>query len=439
MKLLIKKVFYSTVGSWYYHRINLSDDGERGFSIIRLTQKSNILIEHWDQMVEPGWQVKMQFEGESRLIQEAIEERAKEAAKNAADNAAEAEKEENSEAEARPDIIYVAKMYQQDGTRYPGYLHQKTYREPLAHHVLPGEASSVLCEVRNVFLSVSKMKLAQDSSYDRIQSDDIIDRCVLEIHSTILLNVLKAVIQFQSIEEKEEIERFRLNSQDFTDLQSGTFVFPFLDLYHHKDELIAYKSRLSGPRQRHTEEYNKECDRHINILVKYLYDQPTVGLSKAEAAWSRKVPVTTFSWLWLLLKPGSDVYVRERGQLNAYVVESLSGTGRNNTSRAKPYEIKVWNLDFDGKSFGRSSKIIFLPVFDGEREIQSLSVFPVRFHQDKEGEKPLRDVLIERGRTFVKVVKQATHQEYTGPSTFHTARTVRDFLDNLALLEGLTL
>jgi hypothetical protein len=84
--------------------------------------------------------------------------------------------------------------------------------------------------------------------------------------------------------------------------------------------------------------------------------------------------------------------------------------------------VKLWNLDFDGKTFGRSTKTVLIHLFDGEREIQTLPVYPVRFHQDKEGDKPLRETLVERGKIFVDVIKKPTYQEYTGPSSFIRAK-----------------
>ncbi|KAF2730213.1 P-loop containing nucleoside triphosphate hydrolase protein [Polyplosphaeria fusca] len=207
-----------------------------------------------------------------------------------------------------------------------------------------------------------------------------------------------------------------------SDLDSGKFLFPFVDLYHYKDDLLAYKNNFEGAKANHSEEENTECDRHIDVLLKYLYEQPTVALARIEADWTKTVPVTTFDALWLLYKPGSDVFVRERGQLNAYVVESVEGIQRDVSSRIRPLEVELWNIDFNGKTLGRAKKTINVSVFDGHKEIHLLPAFPVRFHRDQENETPLREKLIERGRNFVKFVRQPAHLEYTGPSTFHRLR-----------------
>lgn len=327
------------------------------------------------------------------------------------------------------DIIYVANLYQQDGSRYPDFLGHKTFKGAVLNHVQPKSdtTNTVLCELRNVYISQNKRTSEKPTDSTLIDTDDLLGVCTLEVHSKPLLHALNAVLQFHTPEEEEDEHGFRLNKENFTDLQRGRFKFPYLDLYHHIDELVAYKSKVDGSRQCHSEEYNKECDHHIDTLIKYLNDQPTVAFSNAKVAWSQKVPVTTFNWLWLLLKPGADVYVRERGCLNAYVIEYVDGFTRYSTSRPRPIRVKVWNLDYDGKVFGRSSKIIIVPTFDGEREIQSLPIFPTCFHQDKEGDLPLLETLIQRGKKFVKVLNQPTYREYTGPSSFFSAKTACSF------------
>lgn len=424
LNALLKKISYHTLSTWCDDRLlEYENDGKETFFIVRIPQETNILPSLWDQVAEPGWHIKIQFEGTSRLIEEVLQERAQKADENSKEKT---DDKADGETNMMQDITYVAKIYQQDGSWRPDFVGKQTFKEPVVNQIqmVPGTFQTVLCEVQNVFISQWKKDTTKDQSDIRIGHDDIFGQSTLEVHSMPLLDALKAVVEFQSPDEGEYDRGFRLAEENSTHLESGRFQFPYLDLYHHMDELIAYKSKINGPRQRHSAEYNKECDRHIDILINYLVDQPIIALSKATIAWSQKVPITIFGWLWLLLKPGSDVYVRERGHLNAYVIESVDGISRYSTERPKPYVVKVWNLDFDGKVFGRSSKTIWVPVFDGEREIQSLPLFPVRFHQDTEGEKSLRDGLIERGKKFFKLIKHPTYQEYTGPSSFSKARTV---------------
>lgn len=364
------------------------------------------------------------FEGNINCVGDVLEEFAeKKASKDK-----ETKEEPLNKTKPMEEISFFANFYQLDGNNLPHFISRETFKEPIINQVqlAPRGTRSVLCEVRNVFINHCKWNRSRTRYDAPIESDDIIGNYVLEIHSTPLLNALNAVIKFQSRDEHEkDLGYYAGNS--FTDLKSGRFKFPYLDLYHHMDELIAYKSRMDESRQRHSEDYNNQCDGHIDILIKYLHNQPIVAFSKAILAFNQKVPVTTFSWLWILLKPGSDVYICERGQLNTYVIESIRGVSPHSTSRPKPYRVKVWNLDFNGKRLGRSSKEVYIPVFDGEREIQSLPLFPVHFHQDKEGQRPLHETLIERGKTFFSVIKHLSYQEYTGPSSFSKGKMVRNY------------
>lgn len=365
----------------------------------------------------------MRYEGNRNWLAVTLENLAKEAQ--------EVEKKDAEKEEFKPeDITYVARIYQeQSESRHPLFLREKTYTKPLTAQIqgISKDANSVLHEIRNVFIGLPKEKLAKSPTYDRIHSDDVIGSCVVQINSGILMDALRAIVQFQCPDDEER----RLDSgfelpgwRNGSDLRIGRFIFPFPDLCYHIDDLYAYKSSACASRQRHSKEYNEECDRHIDVLLKYLYNQPSLGIENARAAWSQKVPITTFGWLWLLFKPGSDVYVRERGQLNGYVVETVTGMAKSSNTRANPLTIKVWNLDFDGEKLVRLSKVIILPAFDGEREIRSLPLFPTRFHSDKEGDISHRDLLIQRGKTFVKVVMKPKFQEYTGISSFHQGRTV---------------
>ncbi|KAF2967356.1 hypothetical protein GQX73_g6226 [Xylaria multiplex] len=208
-------------------------------------------------------------------------------------------------------------------------------------------------------------------------------------------------------------------SGENTDSSSdGEFPHPYEDLFHHRRELSDYKKNITGPRANHTPEYNAECDQHIDFLLDYLDQEPNVRIKALEAMWAKKIPTTTFAGFWLLMKPGSDVYVEEGGQLNAYVVDMVSGgvdylSPSQWSISVQGYSVRVWYLKYDGKSVGRASKIVRVPVFDNEREILSLPIFPTRFRDNIDGG-ARRKELIERGRKAFQLSKGPTYLEYTG-------------------------
>lgn len=419
MKKLINKVFaQSDLPEPYHDQSDETNSSNKLPSIdVVKPEKTSIFPELWEQVVQPGWMATVRLPEDQSDFEGSESEDAI------------SEKPVNSQKTPMQDISYSVEVYQQTGSPVPSYVSMETYDKHQSHrfHQRPGQASMVLQEVRRLFLGRSKYRprLGPFLSKEYVDNDDIWGGCILRIHSPMLLNALKAVIQFQNPAEETE-EKFPVSSEIKTDLEGGVFVSPFRDLYYYKDELLEYKKGTTAPRAKHSEEYNRECDRHIDILVKYLYDQLSVHLREVESMWNRNVPMTTFSSIWLILKPGTMVYAPERDVINAYIIDAFSGGPRGSgfSTKIEAYSVQVWNLDFDGKALRRSSRKILIPVFDGERPINSLPLYPERFHEDEEGEQPLREQLAERGRKFVAVIKSPMFQEYTGLSQLHGARVV---------------
>ena len=65
----------------------------------------------------------------------------------------------------------------------------------------------------------------------------------------------------------------------------------------------------------------------------------------------------------------------------------------------------------------------FLKPFDGERVITTLPMYPMRFHEDREGELPLKERLIARGRKFMSLTKPS-YCNYQGQTLTSPKRTV---------------
>jgi hypothetical protein len=229
----------------------------------------------------------------------------------------------------------------------------------------------------------------------------------LRILSPLLLNVIRSIVQYTSTMEQQ--------TDPFID---GVFTYPFKDLFLHKQELLDYKESTDGPKANHTAQYNEDCDEHIDILIKYLNNEPGIQITSLEAKWASVIPTTTFAGIWLLMKPGTDVYVEDHGELNAYVIDSVNGGPHYSleehwSSLAWQYTIDVWKLVYDGSVIRRGLRTIHIPVFSGEREITSLPVFPTRFH-DSSDNGARQTALINRGKNFFSYCKKPKFLEYTG-------------------------
>jgi hypothetical protein len=74
----------------------------------------------------------------------------------------------------------------------------------------------------------------------------------------------------------------------------------------------------------------------------------------------------------------------------------------------------VWHLAIVGTKLQRRQKVIHVPIFDSEREITSLPLYPIRFHKDPLGGPSLEEELVQRGKRFFELVKSPAFREYSG-------------------------
>lgn len=210
-------------------------------------------------------------------------------------------------------------------------------------------------------------------------------------------------------------------------LDAGVFAYPYKDLYHHLDDLLRYREGESDLRKRHPTAFNQYADEHIDLLQSYLESQPTVQYKEAKARWSRDTPVTTFATFWLLMKPGTDVYVREAdGSYNRYVLDKLMGgisQGLHGRNEARNYTVQVWNLALNDRTIKRYSRQIHVQIFDDERKITELPVFPVRYH-DEQDDGFVHQALIDRGRKYSEYSKGPCFLQYNGVGLKPGSRSV---------------
>ncbi|KAF4763282.1 hypothetical protein HAV15_001590 [Penicillium sp. str.  len=388
-KKLVKTVFDTYSTEWLAHYLDEDDDLGETFSITKIKpEHSNILPNHWENLVSPGWEFKLEFTFD---VLSSIRRQKRLAAEEEAEKADKEAKETDVAIEELSKVSYVATYLAPDSDG--DYQRRNTKR----------------LDDKTIFTKVSDVQIPNSP--------------VLYIHSPILLNALNAIIDCQSRPDRIPRVEYRIEGIE-SDLGQGRLVYPFTDLHHYRERLLQYREEVG---ETHDTEYTTTCQEHIDILVEYLDGLTTIGVRDAEFLWNNEVPKTTFSSLWLLLKPGTDVFVQENGKLNAYVVESFSGGvpwGSPN-ARSRPYIVNVWNLNFDGQILSRSVKEVTISIFDGQREITSLPLFPIKFHVDEDPQNPLRRQLVERGKRFVDMVKTPTFQEYSGPSRLQGNRTFK--------------
>ena len=182
---------------------------------------------------------------------------------------------------------------------------------------------------------------------------------------------------------------------------------PYRVLVHHEKGLKEIRQSFAPGAQLSEEQ---KCLRkaktfeHLGVLEDFI--QHSIGSSvKAERQRHAK-GYCTFEMLWLLLKPGTDVY-HDRdadGNYDGYVVHSVTGGVLNR--RKRPLEVVLWYLKFDGRSVNRVTINVTLTPFDGEQKISKYVLIPCEHWSEREGtseSKPLRKRLEERGEMYYRL------------------------------------
>ena len=219
----------------------------------------------------------------------------------------------------------------------------------------------------------------------------------LKINSPAIVLALQSVIEYYP-------------QQSFSD-DANTIWEPYAALIHHEEELKAYRDHFDPNAINSQEELcqrNVNAYEHLGILQDVLFERSGEAVKAERQRHARGV--ATFEMLWLLYKPGTDVYCDGDADDNysAYVVKSVSGGMFR--GRSAPLSIVLWRMDYDGNKVGRCIEPFTLPVYDGEKEITSLIVVPCEYWKEnsKEGEetKTLRQKLEERGKTFFKLAQR---------------------------------
>ncbi|KAL6804887.1 hypothetical protein GGI42DRAFT_342266 [Trichoderma sp. SZMC 28013] len=182
---------------------------------------------------------------------------------------------------------------------------------------------------------------------------------------------------------------------------------------------------------------------HLRCVLEFFDAHIKARIEFLQSSECRKV---FFSDLWHIYRPGTEVIGLDGKQ--AYrVIQVASSRHRpisnrrfyynyaykgkdNDESEPSEFTLHCTYIDFDGKYIGPVLRTFEIKRFDGEREITSLEVYPLRFHKLKQGDFNLtpqnelenipeqdrcRANLIQRGEKFVQVAA-VKHMYYSGPT-----------------------
>ena len=146
-------------------------------------------------------------------------------------------------------------------------------------------------------------------------------------------------------------------------------------------------------------------------------------VNHAIAKLSRPVLVIAFKDLWLLFKPGTELYLcNYRNWLSTGVVwRPFLIVESDNPKKAQRrfWNVRFWFLDIEGIHIQASVHTLDIAEFDGVRQVTSLPCYPCNFHdvQDR-GER--RRVLEKRGEKRYSLLREEPKQMWYDGSLYST-------------------
>ena len=317
-----------------------------------------------------------------------------------------------------PNIVYVLE-YKDINTG--DIIFTKEFNEPQTVQDTLVSGNIAVLEVVTEVRSLPKgdlRKAGKDAELPQPPSVHSVAGTRLKINSPAIITALKSVVEYYP-------------GYSFLE-KTVTIAEPYAILIHHEEELASYRKRWA-PGTSLSED--QECERkrdtyeHLGILEKFLQDRmgPSVLAEKQRHARGH----ATFEMLWMLFKPGTDVYLYHKGNLNlsAAVIESTDEESRRQWPNV--LGIKLWYMQYNGKYLGRERDTRDLARYDGEKEIAMLDVFPCQFLNEdtaQEGFKSQRTQIEERGKMFWRLTKkQCMH--FTGLTATYPQEYVSQLLE----------
>ena len=217
-------------------------------------------------------------------------------------------------------------------------------------------------------------------------------RGYIRIHSRAIINALQSVV----------------NHYPHHDLvsQPVKISWPYALLVHHWDELKEFREAYKEP---HTSADAATCSmddtyKHLGLLLEFLEAAVGEKVRAEKARWEQPEPKASFEMLWLLLRPGVDVYdhiVINENELAASVVSRVSFEVFDGAWES--YNVETWCLGNDANAIRPHSYNQKILRFHGEKPIHELDIFPCHYHGQHEDRKRK---LIERGRLAVSLTQR---------------------------------
>jgi len=203
---------------------------------------------------------------------------------------------------------------------------------------------------------------------------------------------------------------------------------PYSVFVFFEKELTEYRERVAKTVQDDASTcLNRWAAKHLAVVQDFVKQQVQEAVDAERARHARGY--ATFDMLWLLFKPGSDVYydLYNYGEHEPYVVSGVSFDRINGATTT--YELTFWNMDADSSWVGPCQTRPTIERFSGEKKIPSLSAYPceyLRFADDttEEDTIAIRQHFIDRGRKWYNLRRRIRCYHFDGVTTSFPRRAV---------------
>ena len=162
------------------------------------------------------------------------------------------------------------------------------------------------------------------------------------------------------------------------------FKNPFKELYFAHSRILKTGQQLPP---------NSDEQKHVNLLISVMNSLFTKTSASVSRMLSKRM--ITYAYLWTLFPKNMVVYSKQQEQDRLYqIVEAgprysqyktkpnHEGGGYERTEQG--FAIQLRQLAFDGTNFGILEHTVLIEIYEGERPINRLIVYPVGFHTDKD-------------------------------------------------------
>ena len=177
-------------------------------------------------------------------------------------------------------------------------------------------------------------------------------------------------------------------------------------LFHYLPELAAYRADGAGDSIANRKKF-EALDLLMNTIKKS-YRSTT----------ERLIPLleegkVTYDLLWALFKANGHVISICPGSGKPRCLRYDMGEEKKTNQGVEYFELQCQYIDFDGKVFGVVIEKLAIEKFRGARQINTLNVFPLKFHPNPK----MRETLAVRGQRFINLMG-SHHRHYDGHAFF---------------------